>query len=250
MADELARAKRLVAQAKRIVALTGAGISTESGIPDFRGPNGVWTKNPAAERLATLQNYLSDASVRRESWRQRPESPMFQARPNAGHQAFVELEKQGRLHLLVTQNVDGLHLIAGNSRARVVEIHGTVHEVMCMGCDRRTPMKDAIARVRAGEDDLTCLDCGGILKSATVSFGQGLFPGDMERAERAAGEADLMLAVGTSLGVYPAAGIVPAAVQAGARLIIVNAQPTPFDRMADVVLRQPIGDVLPQLADA
>ena len=173
MADELARAKRLVAQAKRIVALTGAGISTESGIPDFRGPNGVWTKNPAAERLATLQNYLSDASVRRESWRQRPESPMFQARPNAGHQAFVELEKQGRLHLLVTQNVDGLHLIAGNSRARVVEIHGTVHEVMCMGCDRRTPMKDAIARVRAGEDDLTCLDCGGILKSATVSFGRG-----------------------------------------------------------------------------
>lgn len=241
------RAHGLIARAKRIVVLTGAGISTDSGIPDFRGPNGVWTRNPAAERLATLQVYLSDPEARRESWRQRLSSAMFGATPNPGHRAIAELEGQGRLCLLITQNVDGLHLIAGNSRDRVVEIHGTVHEVMCMSCEQRSPMTEAIARVRAGEQDPPCLACGGILKSATVSFGQGLFPGDLERALLAASEADVMLAVGSSLAVYPVAGVVPAAVDAGASLVIVNAQQTPFDNLAAVVLRGPISDVLPGL---
>jgi NAD-dependent deacetylase len=245
--SSIEKARQRVSAAKRIVVLTGAGISTDSGIPDFRGPQGVWTKNPQAERLATLQVYMADAEARRRAWQNRLNSEMRQARPNSGHLAIAELERQGRLHLLITQNVDGLHMDAGNSRERTVEIHGTVRETMCLGCDARGPMDETLARVRAGEADPSCLGCGGMLKSATVSFGQNLFPGDMERSDAAAAEADLMLAVGYSLGVYPAAGVVPTAVQNGAKLVIVNAQPTPFDDIADVVVRESISDALPQM---
>jgi NAD-dependent deacetylase len=245
--NEVAAAHQLVAGAKRIVVLTGAGISTDSGIPDFRGPQGVWTKNPKAERLATLQVYMSDPEARRTAWQNRLNSEMLTARPNAGHRAIAELEKQGRLRLLITQNVDGLHLAAGNSRERTVEIHGTVHETMCLQCNARGAMNATLARVRNGEADPACEQCGGMLKSATVSFGQNLFPGDMERSEAAAQDCDLMLAVGSSLGVYPAAGVVPAAVGAGAKLVIVNAQPTPFDDIAEVVVPQPISESLPQI---
>jgi NAD-dependent deacetylase len=245
--DDIRAAQQLVAGCRRIVVLTGAGISTDSGIPDFRGPQGVWTKNPQAERLATLQVYMADPSARRQAWRNRLNSEMREAKPNAGHRAVAELEKQGRLLLLVTQNVDGLHLDAGNSAQRTVEIHGTVRETMCLQCGARGPMDETLERVKAGEADPHCLHCGGMLKSATVSFGQNLFPGDMERSEAAAQQADLMLAVGSSLGVYPAAGVVPAAVDAGAKLVIVNAQPTPFDDAAQFVLRGNISEVLPQL---
>jgi NAD-dependent deacetylase len=245
--NEIQAAHQLVSKAKRIVVLTGAGISTDSGIPDFRGPQGVWTRNPKAERLATLQVYMSDPAARRTAWQNRLNSEMLGAKPNPGHRAVAELEKQGRLRLLITQNVDGLHLAAGNSRERMVEIHGTIHETMCLQCAARGPMEDTLARVRAGEADPACLHCGGMLKSATVSFGQNLFPGDMERSEAAAQDCDLMLAVGSSLGVYPAAGVVPAAVGAGAKLVIVNAQPTPFDDDADVVVPQPISESLPQI---
>jgi len=245
--NDLQAAQRLVASAKRIVVLTGAGISTDSGIPDFRGPQGVWTKNPKAERLATLQVYMADPEARRQSWQNRLNSEMRGAKPNAGHRAIAELEKQGRLLLLVTQNVDGLHFDAGNSQERTVEIHGTVRETMCLQCGARGPMDETLDRVRAGEADPHCLHCGGMLKSAAVSFGQNLFPGDMERSEAAAQQADLMLAVGSSLGVYPAAGVVPTAVDAGAKLVIVNAQPTPFDDIAAVLLRDSISEVLPQI---
>ena len=240
-------AGRWIDAAARIVGLTGAGISTESGIPDFRGPQGVWTKNPKAERLSNINYYMSDPEVRKLSWQSRLDHPAWHAMPNAGHRALVTLERRGKLHALVTQNIDGLHQLAGNSPDMVIEVHGTLRDVMCMTCGARGPMGPVLERVRAGEDDPPCEVCGGILKSATISFGQPLVPEVIERAMRAAEQADLLLAIGTSLQVYPVAAAVPAAKAAGARVVIVNAEPTPFDGLADAVLRAPIGEVLPAL---
>ena len=246
----LSTVRAWVDAAESVVVLTGAGISTDSGIPDFRGPQGVWTKNPGAEKMATLSNYMSDPEVRRRAWRHRVESPAWSAKPNAGHRALVELERSGRLHTLITQNVDGLHQAAGSSPERVVEIHGTIHEVNCLDCGERAPMERALARVRAGEDDPACRSCGGILKSATISFGQNLVARDLQRAERAARGCDLLLAVGSTLAVYPIAGVVPVAKRAGARVVIVNAQPTEMDELADAVIRGQIGEILPVLIGA
>ncbi len=232
---------------QRVVMLTGAGISTESGIPDFRGPQGVWTKNPLAEKLSNIEYYMSDREVRKASWQSRLEHPAWEAKPNAGHLALAALERRGKLHALITQNIDGLHQMAGNSPDKVIEVHGTVRQVICMACGVLTPMQAVLDRVRAGEEDPSCHDCGGILKSATISFGQALVPEVIDRAMNAAAEADLFFAVGTSLQVYPIAGALPAARTAGARIVIVNAQPTPFDDIADAVYREPIGTVLPQL---
>lgn|GEM_PF-61068 len=243
-------ARRLVLAARRVVALTGAGVSTGAGIPDFRGPNGVWTKDPAAERLSTLEAYLSDPEVRRRAWQGRLTSPVWTAAPTLGHRAFVDLERTGRLELLVTQNIDGLHQLAGSDPERVVEIHGTMREVVCMSCGRREPAGPTLARVAAGEEDPDCRGCGGILKSATISFGQSLVAADLARAETAARRADLLLAAGTSLGVYPAAGLVPLAAAHGARVVIVNAEPTPFDHVADAVVRGSTTAVLPAVLGA
>jgi NAD-dependent deacetylase len=240
-------ARELIERARRIVVLTGAGISTDSGIPDFRGPQGVWTRNPEAEKMATIQHYVADPEVRKRSWRSRLESPALSAEPNPGHRALVDLEKTGKLLALLTQNVDGLHQKAGSSPALVVEIHGTAREVVCLDCGERAAMERALARVRAGEEDPPCRTCGGILKSATISFGQGLVPEDLRRAEQAARACDLMLAVGTKLSVYPIAGVVPVAKEAGARVIILNAEPTEMDALADVILRGSISALLPRL---
>ena len=245
--ENLADVRRWVAAAERVVALTGAGISTDSGIPDFRGPQGVWTRNPQAERTATIQAYVADPEVRRRIWRARLESPVWHARPNAGHHALVELERQGRLHTLVTQNTDELHQLAGNEPARIVELHGTMRRVRCLSCADEGPMGAVLDRVRGGEGDPACRACGGILKAATVSFGQPLRPDDLERAARAAAECDLLLAVGSTLRVSPANGLVPLARTSGARVVIVNAQPTPYDGEADAVLRDPISEVLPAI---
>jgi NAD-dependent deacetylase len=239
-----------IAAARRVVVLTGAGISTDSGIADFRGPQGVWTTNPAAETQSTLQHYLADAQVRRAAWRSRAAHPAWQARPNRGHLALMELERRGQLHALITQNIDELHRQAGHDPARIIEVHGTMHRAMCWGCGQRTPMQAALERVQAGEPDPACLACGGILKSDTISFGQALVPEVIARAMAAAGEADLLLAVGSTLQVYPVAGVVPAAKEAGARVVIVNNQPTPMDTLADAVLRGPIGELLPALCAA
>jgi NAD-dependent deacetylase len=238
---------RWVDASVRIVALTGAGISTESGIPDFRGPQGVWTRNPKAERLSNIHHYMADPEVRRLAWQSRLDHPAWHATPNARHRALVNLERRGTLHAIVTQNIDGLHQQAGHSPDRVIEVHGTMREVLCMACGWRGPMGLVLDRVRAGDDDPPCERCGGILKSATISFGQSLDPDVIDRAMRAAEHADLLLAVGTSLQVYPVAGAVPIAKAAGARVVIVNAEPTPFDELADAVLRQPIGEILPAL---
>ena len=239
-----------VGKASRIVVLTGAGISTESGIPDFRGPQGVWTNNPGAEKMATLSHYVADPEVRRRAWQSRLDSPAWRAEPNAGHRALVALERSGRLHMLITQNVDGLHQAAGSSPERVVEIHGTIREVTCLDCGERAPMERALARVRAGEADPACRSCGGILKSATISFGQGLVARDLQRAEAAARSCDLLLAVGSTLSVFPIAGVVPVAKREGARIVIVNAEPTEMDALADAVIRGPIGAILPVLVGA
>jgi NAD-dependent deacetylase len=236
-----------VGEAKRVVVLTGAGISTESGIPDFRGPRGVWTQDPEAEKLSDIRYYVADPEIRRKSWQSRLAHPAWTARPNAGHAAIAELERRGKLHALITQNIDGLHQKAGNSDGRVIEVHGTVHAVACLSCGWKGPMQAALDRVRNGEADPPCSRCGGILKSDTISFGQALVPEVIDRAMNAAAEADLFVSVGTSLQVYPIAGAVPAAKRTGARVVIVNAQPTPFDGIADAVLRGAIGEVLPRI---
>lgn len=239
-----------IASARRVVVLTGAGISTDSGIPDFRGPQGVWTRNPAAEKLSTLQNYLAEPEVRKAAWRARVASPTWNAQPNAGHRALVELERRGTLHALITQNIDGLHQKAGHAPERVIEVHGTMHGVTCWGCGWAGPMPPVLDRVKAGEEDPPCASCGGILKSATISFGQALVPEVIDRAMQAAAEADLFLSIGTSLQVYPVANAVPTARSAGAKIVIVNAQPTPFDDIADAVLPGSIGDILPAICAA
>jgi NAD-dependent protein deacetylase/lipoamidase len=247
MSPSLEHARAIVERACRVVALTGAGISTDSGIPDFRGPAGLWTLNPKAERMSDIRHYVADPEVRRLSWQSRLHHPAWTAEPNAGHRALVALEQRGKLHALVTQNIDGLHQRAGNSQTLVVEVHGTLHKAVCLECGWRGPMHTVLDRVRSGEEDPACRDCGGILKSDTISFGQPLVPQVIARAVTAAAEADCLLAVGTSLQVYPIASIVPAAKAGGARVVIVNAQPTPFDDIADVTLNAPIGDVLPAL---
>jgi len=242
-------ARAAVHRSERVVVLTGAGISTDSGIPDFRGPQGVWTKDPAVQRTSNIVDYVADVEVRRRMWQLRLASPAWTAVPNDGHLALVELERQGRLHTLVTQNIDGLHQRAGNDPSLVVELHGTMREAMCLSCGDQGPMEPVLERLRAGEDDPHCRRCDGLLKSATVSFGQSLVAADLRRAERAALDCDLLLAIGSTLTVSPACDLVPVAAAAGARVVIVNAQPTPFDRLADAVVREPISLALAALVE-
>ena len=239
--------RRWIDDSERVVVLTGAGISTDSGIPDFRGPQGVWTRDPKAEKMSDIRHYVADPEVRKAAWRSRLGHPAFTAQPNNGHKALVTLENRGKLHALVTQNIDGLHQRAGNSSGRVIEVHGTVHRVMCLNCGWRGPMQATLDRVRAGEEDPPCLQCNGMLKSDTISFGQPLVARVIQKAMNAALEADLLLAIGSSLQVYPIADAVPTAKAAGARVVIMNAQPTPFDGIADAVLDGSISEALPQV---
>ena len=227
--------------------LTGAGISTDSGIRDFRGPNGVWTLDPEAEKLFTIQNYLADAAVRRRSALARRENPAWGAEPNAGHRALVDLEESGALRAVVTQTIDRLHQKAGSSPDRVIEIHGNMVDAVCWECGAGSLTQDALARLDAGEDDPACLDCGGILKTATIMFGQNLDPDVLNDAALAARDCDVFVAVGTTLQVHPAAGLCDVAVRNGAELIIVNRDPTPYDGMATRVIRTPISEALPAL---
>jgi NAD-dependent deacetylase len=227
------------------VVLTGAGISTDSGIPDFRGPNGVWTKNPEAEKASHIDYYMNDADVRRRAWQNRVNAPHFVAEPNAAHIAVADLQRAGSVSWVVTQNVDGLHQAAGSPPATVLELHGTVARSRCMRCGDQRPMQETLDRVRAGEEDPPCLVCGGVVKSATISFGEKLDPDVLDQAAFACSGTPLLIVIGSTLGVYPAAGLVPLAVRNGATLVIVNNQPTDYDEIADVVLRDPIGQVVP-----
>jgi NAD-dependent deacetylase len=236
-----------IRDASAVTVLTGAGISTDSGIPDFRGPRGVWTVNPGAQRLSDIRVYVEDPQARRQAWCNRRQHPAWSARPNAAHRALVTLERSGRLRALVTQNIDELHQRAGTDPALVLELHGTLFWASCLSCSDRTPMADALARVDAGEEDPHCLRCGGLLKSATVSFGQPLDRAVLAAAVAGAAECDLLLAVGSSLTVQPAAGLVGVAADVGARVVIVNAEPTPYDHLAAALIREPIGTALPAL---
>jgi NAD-dependent deacetylase len=235
----------LAAAAERIVALTGAGISTESGIPDFRGPEGLWTKNPEAMRLSNIDEYVRDPDLRVRVWRERIVHPAWNATPNPGHRALAALGATGRMLAMITQNIDGLHQAAGSDP--VLELHGTIHLAKCLSCGRRTPMRQQLDRVRAGEPDPPCAECGGIQKSATVSFGEHLDPRVLDAAFAAAGACDLFLAIGTSLSVTPASLLAVEARTAGAPLVIVNQGETPLDHVADAVIRAPIGEVLPAI---
>jgi NAD-dependent deacetylase len=247
---QLDRAAALLAAARTVSALTGAGISTASGIPDFRGPDGLWTRDPSAARMFELDAYLADPDLRRRAWQSRREHTAWAAEPNAGHAALVDLERAGRLLAIVTQNIDGLHQRAGSSPARVIEIHGTLYEVECLSCGATGPMDEALERVAAGEDDPPCLGCGGIQKAATIAFGQALRPAVLARAETAASACEVFLTVGTSLQVHPAAGLAEVAVRHGAALVVVNAEPTPYDAIAASVVRGDITEVLPALVAA
>jgi NAD-dependent deacetylase len=238
-----------IAGAGSVAVLTGAGVSTASGVPDFRGPKGLWTRDPKAERLANIDVYVSDAEVRREAWRRRLESADRAVAPNPAHHALVALERLGRLDRLVTQNVDGLHQDAGSDPDRVVEIHGTVREATCLDCSWRGPMRPVLDRVRAGEADPACAECGGMLKSATVSFGQALDPDELQRAHEAAVGCDVFLAIGSSLVVYPIAMLPQVALEAGARLAVLNGEPTPYDDRAHAVLAGDVSSTLPRIAE-
>jgi len=237
-------------QSQAIVVLTGAGISTGSGIPDYRGPQGTWTRNPEAERMATIDHYLADDEVRKRSWQGRRGSPIWGARPNGGHRALVHLEDRGKLSALVTQNVDGLHLLAGTAPERLIEIHGNARSASCWSCGDVGPMAEVLERVEAGEEDPRCRRCGGIIKSTAVMFGEPLVAADLVRAETAARSCDLMLTVGTKLTVSPVCELVPVARASGARVVIVNNEPTAYDHLAHAVLRGDISDLLPVLVRA
>ncbi|PZG78979.1 NAD-dependent deacetylase [Streptomyces sp. NTH33] len=230
-----------------VAILSGAGISTDSGIPDYRGPNGLWRKDPEAEKLVTYGYYMNDPDIRRRSWQMRRKNRTLQAGPNAAHRAVADLERSGVPVRVITQNVDGLHQLAGMPARKVLELHGSVRSVVCTKCHARGPMEDALARVEAGEDDPPCRDCGGILKSATVMFGERLDPEVLGEAVAITKACTVFVAVGTSLQVQPAAGLAGVAADHGARLIIVNAEPTPYDDLAAEVVREPIGTALPEL---
>ncbi|MBC6460646.1 SIR2 family NAD-dependent protein deacylase [Actinomadura sp. HBU206391] len=231
----------------RIAALTGAGISTDSGIPDYRGPEGVWTRDPGMEELFTHQRYVSDGEVRRRFWQTRGGLYRPDARPNAAHRALAELEATGSALRILTQNVDGLHQKAGSTPRKVLELHGGMATVICLRCGAKTSTDDALARVEAGEADPACHDCGGILQPSIIMFGQLLDQAVLAHAAAIARASQLFLSIGSSLMVEPAAGLCRVAVESGARLVIVNRDPTPYDDLATEIIREPIGDAVPRL---
>lgn len=240
---QLDRIAEMLASAERGVSFTGAGISTESGIPDFRSPGGFWDRNDASK--FTIQNFVRDPEHRKERWKMAAERRSFvrdDVEPNDGHRALARLEELGLFRGVITQNVDRLHQRAGSKE--VLELHGNATEYMCLSCDDRGPISDVIERVKAGEEDPSCEHCGGIVKTATVSFGQQLPADIVMEARRWSYDADVFLVVGSSLLVYPAAGFPEIAKSAGADLVIVNKEPTPQDETADAVVLGGAGETL------
>ena len=239
----LERARELVAECGSAAAFTGAGVSTPSGIPDFRSPGGIWSRY----KPVPFQDFVADPEARRRYWIYKKETyqDFADARPNAAHHALARMEAAGRLRAVVTQNIDGLHQEAGNRH--VLELHGTNRRVVCIRCAATWPAAEIQARLVEGCEVPECEHCGGILKSATVSFGQALPADVLEAAFRVATSVDLLLVLGSSLVVHPAAAIPAAAAESGARLLIVNREPTPLDGLAEVVLRDPVEEVLPAL---
>ncbi len=245
--DELAEARALLRDAARVAVLTGAGISTASGIGDFRGPQGRWTLDPDAERVSTLSWYLQDPGVRAKAWRFRAESPVYDAHPNHAHRALVSLEQGARLTGLITQNTDGLHQLAGSNPELVIELHGNSRTWRCESCRATGAMTEMVRRVRAGENDPRCPYDSGIVRATTILFEENLDPATIDAAVAAVDEADVLWVIGTSLTVHPAAGLVPYACRRGIPVVIVNAEPTDYDRVAHSVHRGSIVEVVPAL---
>ncbi len=232
----------------RITFLTGAGISTGAGIPDFRGPEGIWTRDPEAELTSTLSHYLGSASVRQKAWQYRSQSRFWEAAPTKAHTAIADFEQHtGMVRGIITQNVDGLHQMAGSSPELVHEVHGNVRTWRCEDCQATGPMQEMIDRVRSGEIEPRCPGCGGIIRATTILFGEMLDGDVLDAAIDAAEDCEVIIAVGTSLNVTPVASLFPLAIENGAVGYIVNAEPTPFDAWADDVLDGDIEEVLPPL---
>ncbi len=227
---------------KKIVILTGAGISTESGIPDFRSPGGLWS----IYRTVTIQEFLANEEDRKYYWQYKRESykNIVKANPNDGHNALVTLEKKGKLQCLITQNIDGLHQIAGNSSNLILELHGTDRQVICLKCSKLYNRDEIQAHLERSDDVPVCDDCGGWLKPATVSFGQNLQPQIIEQAMYESEHCDAFLVIGSSLTVHPAALLPEHAKRSGAWLGILNGDPTPLDSFSDWVCHDPAGQVL------
>lgn len=233
----------LMQQSKRIAALTGAGISTESGIPDFRSPGSVWLR----ELPVSYHDFINKPEARQKYWQTRRNlsALVATARPNASHLALAELERKQLLQGIITQNFDGLHHDAGNHADRIIELHGTSRAAACTLCGTRSSIKDLQQRIDAGEIDPTCPDCGGFLKAATILFGQRVPEAELIRARELAATCDLFLVVGSSLKVTPAATLPRIALNNDIPLIVINLQPTPLDDYADVVIHEKAGVVLP-----
>jgi NAD-dependent deacetylase len=242
------RAGDLICKARRIVVCTGAGVSTDSGIPDYRGPAGQWTRDPASARFADLPSYLADAALREQAWAHRVTNPALRAEPNAAHLALAQLYGRGVVSAVLTQNVDGLHQRAGVPDHAVLELHGNIRNTRCVDCGECRPMGEALERVRGGERDPKCLACGGILKSATVFFGEAVDATVFAQAAGQLATADLLWVIGSSLRVQPAAGMIAVTARETA-LIIVNAEPTPYDALAAAVVREPIGVAVPNIVE-
>lgn len=232
---------------KRIGVLTGAGISTDSGIPDFRGPDGLWTKDPGLAEAFTYHRFMTEGEVRKRFWSTYSGNSAWSAEPNAAHRALAELDRPGMALRVLTQNIDGLHQKAGLAARKVLELHGCMHRTVCTKCEATTPSADVIARVRAGEPEPVCKDCGGILKLGVVLFGEYLDGDVLGQAKQIAAASQLFLAIGSTLEVEPAASMCAVAVEAGADLVIINRDPTPYDRIAAEVIREPIGTAVPRI---
>lgn len=240
--DGVDRLAEMMAEAETVLPFTGAGVSTESGIPDFRSPGGLWARN----RPIPYDAFVTRADQRVEAWRRRfeMEAVFGPARPGRGHRALASLVRRGKAGAIVTQNIDNLHQDSGVDPERVVEIHGNTTYATCLACARRVELDWIRPRFEATGEPPDCPDCGGLLKTATVSFGQPMPAEAMRRAVSLARSCDLFLAIGSSLVVYPAAGLPAVAKESGALLVIINRESTPFDSAADLVLRADIGDVL------
>jgi NAD-dependent deacetylase len=243
--ERIERARAFLRSAQRVAAFTGAGISTESGISDFRSPGGVWDRY----RIVTYQEFVASVESRKEYWVMKKEffHELTSARPNRAHKALARLEREGRLHCLITQNIDGLHQAAGSSPEKIIELHGTNRQADCLGCGRRLPIEAVQERLESGEEEPRCEECGELLKPATVMFGQSMPEEELRCAFEYAAACDLLFMIGSSLQVQPAASIPQAAYQAGAKLIFINRTETPWDQIADLRFSEPAGEVMDRI---
>ena len=242
MTDAIEKVVQFLRDAKRVVVFTGAGVSTESGISDFRSPDGIWSRYDPED--FTIQRFIVDKEARKRNWQLRKELIGANYQPNPAHRAIVELEKIGILLCVITQNIDGLHYAAGNSEGKIIELHGTIKFAKCLDCDDRLPTVNVLKRIEQGEEDPHCRKCGGLLKAATVSFGEAMPPDKMQRAEQCSRSCDLFIVVGSSLQVFPAASMPVIAKHNGSKLVIINYTPTEMDPMADVVIHAKAGSAM------